>query len=67
GNEQYSTRVVDKDGKLIPALFGADIGIGVLGTGNPADDDVAYNTVIQVAQSLQGNTAAKIHVVPPTP
>ena len=38
GNEIYSTRIVDRDGSLLPALYGTDLGGGhVLGTGNPKD------------------------------
>ena len=37
-NEIYSTRIVDRNGRLVPELFGTDMGAGhVLGTGNPAD------------------------------
>jgi immune inhibitor A len=37
-NEIYSTRVVDRNGRLLPQLFGTPFGEGhVLGTGNPAD------------------------------
>ncbi|WP_109507614.1 immune inhibitor A domain-containing protein [Nocardioides speluncae] len=67
GNEQYSTRVVDADGTPLPEFYGTDIGIGILGTGNPSDDGVAFNTVIWVVKALQGNKAARISVVPPTP
>jgi len=38
GNEIYSTRIVDRDGSVLTALYGTDIGGGhVLGTGNPED------------------------------
>ena len=38
GNEIYSTRIVDRDGSLLPALYGTELGGGhVLGTGNPKD------------------------------
>lgn len=67
GNTQYTTRIVDPDGNLVEDLFGANIGIGVLGTGNPGDEGVAYNTVIEVLQAKKGNKAAKIHIVPPAP
>ena len=37
-NEIYSTRVVDKNGKVLYRLFGTGLGDGhVLGTGNPTD------------------------------
>ena len=67
GNAQYTTRIVDADGNLVPGLFGLNIGIGILGTGNPADAGVSYNTMFQVMEVKSGNTAAKIHIVPPTP
>jgi immune inhibitor A len=67
GNAQYTTRIVDAAGNLVPGLFGADIGIGVLGTGNPADSGVAYNTKVQVKSVKSGNTAAQIRITPPTP
>ena len=38
GNEIYSTRIVDRNGRLVRDLFGTDVGGGhVLGTGNPRD------------------------------
>lgn len=68
GNAAYSTRVVDADGNPLPALYGVDLGANiVLGSGNPGDEGVSYNTLFQVMKARAGNTAAKIHVVPPTP
>jgi immune inhibitor A len=68
GNAPYSTRVVGADGNLLTDWFDVDLGSGiVLGTGNPADDDVAYHTGISVQEVKNGNTAAKIRIVPPTP
>ena len=67
GNAQYTTRIVDADGNLLTDLFGEDIGIGILGTGNPADAGVAYNTKVQVKSVKSGNTAAQIRITPPTP
>ena len=68
GNAPYSTRVVDANGILLPAFFGADLGSNiVLGTGNPADDGVSFHTTFQVMEVKNGNVAAKIHIVPPTP
>jgi hypothetical protein len=38
GNQIYSTRITDGEGRPLPELFGADIGGGhVLGTGHPKD------------------------------
>ena len=67
GNVQYTTRIVDADGTLLTDLFGEDIGIGILGTGNPADAGAAYNTKVQVKSVKSGNTAAQIRITPPTP
>ena len=67
GNAAYTTRIVDPNGNLLPGLYGLTVGSTVLGTGNPGDAGVAYNTLIQVVETKTGNTAAKIHVVPPTP
>ena len=45
GNEFYSTKIVDANGRLIPDLFGLDFGGGqVTGTGNPADGRPANDT-----------------------
>ena len=67
GNAPYTTRIVNPDGSAATGLYGADIGIGVLGSGNPGDANVAYGVVVKVLEVKSGNTAAKIHVVPPTP
>jgi immune inhibitor A len=69
GNAKYTTRIVDVNGNPLPAYYGVTLGGGaiVLGTGNPADSGVAYNTVIKVVETKTGNTAAKVNVVPPTP
>ncbi len=67
GNQPYTTRIVNPDGSPATGLYGADLGFTVLGTGNPADSGVAYNTKVQVMEVKSGNTAAKIHIVPPTP
>jgi immune inhibitor A len=67
GVTPYSTRIVDQDGNLLPELFGLDFGFTVTGTGNPGDEGVSFDTVVEVLEAQRGNTAAKIHVVPPTP
>ena len=68
GNAPYSVRIVDQRGKLIPELFGEDIGAATpLGTGNPADDGVGYGTVVKVTKAMQDNMAAQIRVTAPTP
>jgi immune inhibitor A len=67
-NAAYSTRVVDASGNLLTQFFGLDLGSNiVLGTGNPDDAGVSYHTTFQVQEVKSGNTAAKIHIVPPTP
>ncbi|WP_200954555.1 MULTISPECIES: immune inhibitor A domain-containing protein [unclassified Nocardioides] len=68
GNAPYSTRVVDANGNPLPAYYGLDLGINsLLGTGNPDDEGVSFHTKFQVLEVKSGNTAAKIHIVPPTP
>ncbi len=38
GQQIYSTRITDKNGRLVPSQFGSDLGDGhVAGTGNPRD------------------------------
>ena len=67
-NAPYSVRIVDQRGKLIPELFGEDIGVSTpLGTGNPADDGVGYGTMVKVTKAMQDNMAAQIRITPPTP
>ena len=48
-------------------VYGLDFGFTKTGSGNPADEGVGYGTVIKVAQALDGNRAALIKVVAPTP
>jgi immune inhibitor A len=68
GNQPYSTRVVDAAGTPLKQFYGEDIGLATpLGSGNPADDGVAYNTTVQVRKTSAGNQSAQIHVTPPTP
>jgi immune inhibitor A len=63
GNQFYSIRIVDADGNLIPDLFGVDLGgTLVLGTGNPADDDVAIGVSIEVKNAKKDR--ATVYVVP---
>ena len=67
GNAAYTTRVVNADGTPATGLYGLDLGFTVLGTGNPGDAGVSNGVVIRVVEVKNGNTAAKIHVVPPKP
>ena len=67
GNAPYTTRVVNPDGSPATSLYGADLGFTVLGSGNPGDAGVSYGVVVKVLEVKSGNTAAKIHVVPPKP
>jgi len=68
GNAPYTTRVVDAAGNPLPGLYGLDLGANiVLGTGNPGDAGVAFQTLVQILEVKKGNVAAKIHIVPPTP
>ena len=77
-NEIYSTRIVDRDGSLLPALYGTDIGGGhVLGTGNPADGrpaieggdpgttaDLSLGVKVRVLKVGKGNKRVQITVKP---
>lgn len=65
GGAPYTTRVVNPDGTPATALYGADLGFTVLGTGNPADAGVGYGTVVTVKKSMQNDTAALITVTAP--
>ena len=68
GNQPYSTRVVDAAGKALTQYYGLDIGYATpLGSGNPSDDGVAYNTKVQVVKTSAGNQSAQIRITPPTP
>ncbi len=69
GNEIYSTRIVDRNGRLLPELYGTDLGGGhVLGTGNPRDGrpaveggdpgttaDLSLGVVIEVIRASNNN------------
>ena len=77
-NQFYSTRVVDRDGSLLPALYGTDVGGGhVLGTGNPADGrpaieggdpgtaaDLSLGVRIRVVKPSKNNKKVEIRVRP---
>ena len=68
GNEPYSTRVVDAAGTPLTQLYGVDVGAATpLGSGNPSDDGVAYNTKVQVVKTSAGNQSAQIRITPATP
>jgi immune inhibitor A len=66
GNAPYTTRIVDGDGNLVDALFGADFGFTVAGTGDPADSGVGYGTAVTVAKTYTGNQSALISITPPS-
>ena len=63
----YTTRIVNPDGSPATGVYGLDFGFTKTGTGNPSDEGVGYGTVVKVAQALDGNRAALIKVVAPTP
>jgi immune inhibitor A len=68
GNQPYSTRVVDQNGKPLKDWYGEDIGLVTpLGTGNPADDGVSYGTGVTVVRADKLNQTAIIRVTPPRP
>jgi immune inhibitor A len=65
GNAPYSTRVVDANGNPLPALYGIDLGSNiVLGTGNPADDGVAFGVSIEIVRVAKDKSYATVRVVP---
>ncbi len=78
GNEIYSTRIVDQNGRLLPDLFGTDVGGGhVLGTGNPRDGrpaveggdpgttaDLSLGVTIEVVRASNNNKQVQISVRP---
>ncbi len=78
GNEIYSTRIVDRNGRLVPSLFGTDMGGGhVLGTGNPRDGrpaiagedpgttaDLSLGVAIQVIRPSRNDQQVSVLVRP---
>ena len=78
GNEIYSTRIVDRNGRLLPELFGTDLGGGhVLGTGNPRDGrpaveggdpgttaDLSLGVRIEVLRPSRNNKQVRVLVRP---
>ena len=77
GNENYSTRIVDANGNLIPELYGVDVGGGhVLGTGNPRDgrpateddagttDNLSLGVKARVLRSFDGGKKAMVWFQP---
>jgi immune inhibitor A len=76
-NRFYSTRIVDKNGKAIPELFGLDFGGGhVTGTGHPKDGrpavegqpgtdrDLSLGVRIKFVGKSKNNTKAKVWLQP---
>lgn len=64
--QPYTTPIVDADGNPLTDQYGLDFGFTITGTGNPADDGVAYGTQVQVRKSYWDNRAAQIRVSPPS-
>ncbi len=77
GNEFYSTRVVDRWGRLVPDQFGTDFGGGhVLGTGRPADGrpateddpgtkaDLSLGVVVSWLKAFRHNSRALVEIRP---
>jgi immune inhibitor A len=56
----YSTRITDPEGNLLPDLFGVPIGPGGLGTGNPGDDHVQYGLHVEVLSQTDEQATIKI-------
>ena len=80
--EIYSTRVVDRNGRLVRDLFGLPLGGGhVLGTGNPADGrpaaidgsddgttaDLSLGVLARIRQIQDGNRRAVVTIRPGHP
>jgi immune inhibitor A len=64
GNARYSVRITDINGNPLPALYGINTSVGVLGSGNPGDAGVAYGVSIVILKAAGDNTYATVHVVP---
>jgi immune inhibitor A len=64
-NQPYTTRMVNPDGSPATQYYGADFGFTIAGSGDPADDGVAYGTGFSVKKAMKGNRAALIRVTPP--
>jgi immune inhibitor A len=64
GNQPYTTRIVDKDGKPVKDLYGEDIGVTILGSGNPADQKLDFGVEFHLLSGGLGNKWAYIWVKP---
>ena len=78
GNEIYSTRIVDRNGRLLPDLYGTPLPGGhVLGTGNPRDGrpavegedpgttaDLSLGVAIEVIKASNNNKQVRVSVRP---
>ena len=67
-NRLYSTRVVDKRGRLLPSRFGIALGGGhYTGTGNPGTEGAQFGVRVTVAPPTRPshNTWARVQVRPP--
>jgi immune inhibitor A len=69
GNAVYTTRVTDKNGRVLPSQFGQDLGDGnVLGTGNPRDGGPGTDADLSLGVKLKvrraSRTAAQVVVRP---
>ena len=64
GNAQYTTRIVDPAGNPLTDLYGTDLGIAVLGSGNPADAGVNIGVSISIVRVAKDNSYATVRVVP---
>ena len=58
-NQIYSTRITDKNGRLLRSQFGRDLGNGhVTGTGNPRDGTPTNPTDLSLGVKLRVSTRA---------
>ena len=65
GNQLYSTRLVLPDGTPLTDLYGIDLGQNIVtGSGNPADDGVAFGVSIEVKKVAKNKSYASVYVVP---
>ncbi|MEX1168929.1 MAG: immune inhibitor A domain-containing protein [Chloroflexota bacterium] len=71
-HQLYTTRIVDPDGNPVPGLYGLDLGGIVLGTGNPADGNLALENPVDLSMGVgfeimsvgKDNTFVRIKVDP---
>jgi len=54
--DSYTTRITDADNQLLSDFYGLDLGIAILGSGNPGEDNVEYGLHLQIlSQATDGS------------